>query len=322
MRTALAVVVAVALVVGALYVRTTVISPDEEGPQPVADGTDRPLVPQDGEVRVACDATLGAACPSGSDVMRLDELLGAFQTQPVVHDILVAPTRVVELIEQSRTSRVTFGDDRAVVATTPLVLATAASLDEVVADACPTVTWSCVADLVDRGALTPAVTDPTRTASGLLAFAAMTGGFLDDPAFSTNVLGGSAFFGWLDAVAAQVPVVSDPLNDLILFNGARNTGAVVIEAVAVDAVGRAATNAPDLSWPTPLAWVGATAVAVGGVDPAAVEEVGRAVGESLLAAGWRGPDGAAVVDGSPPLDPAADALPNGGVLFSLRELAP
>ena len=76
------------------------------------------------------------------------------------------------------------------------------------------------------------------------------------------MLEGSEFFTWIDAVQQQVPVVTDPLNDLILFGGARNTGAITTEAVALDLVGRAATNVPDVLWPTPLAALDAIVVGV------------------------------------------------------------
>jgi hypothetical protein len=320
-KTVLAVIAAVGLIAGALYVRTALIEGDDPAPTPAAGPSGGPVVDLE-DLVVACDATLREACPAGSDRLDLAGLLAAFQAEPVAHDVLVAPTAVVDLIEQSRTSRAVLADDRVVVATTPLVLATAVALDEVVADACPTVTWACAADLVVAGSLVPAVTDPTRTTVGLTAFAALTGGFLDTSTYSTNVLSGSGFFTWLDAVGEQVPTASDPLSDLILFNGARNTAAVVTEAQAVDAVARAATNVPDLAWPSPLAVLQVAAVGVGGADPGAVAEVGRVVGDELVDAGWRAADGAVVSDGTPPLDPAAPGLPSGGVLFSLRELWP
>lgn len=314
-RSVLAAVVAVGLIVGAVYVRGAFL--EDGGADPVADGSEAP--DGDGELAVACDAALGDGCPEGADRRSLAELLTAFQVQPVVYDVLVAPTRVIELIEESRLSRAVLGQDRRPLAITPLVLATATRVQAEIDATCPMMTWSCAAGLLQDEVLTPAITDPTRTSTGLLAVGALTGGFLDDPGYSTNQLSGAGFFGWLDAVDQQVAVAGDPLNDLILFAGARNTAAVIVEAVAVDVAARTATNAPVLHWPTPVASLAVAAVSVDGTDGDRVAEVAEAASTALRAQGWRGPDGTPVPDGAPPLDPTADALPGGGTLFSLRE---
>ncbi len=317
MRSALAALVAVALVTGAVYLRTTVIAP--EGPGDATDDGSVVVVQPDEDVTVLCDSLLGDACPAGSTMVDLAGLLSALQGEERP-DVLVAPSAVVDLVEQSRTSRAALGADRIAVATTALVATVAVSRDEVVGQACPTaVTWSCLADLLREGSLAPGVTDPVGTTEGIAAFAALTGGFLGSDSYSSNALGGADFFGWLDAVQSGIRTASDPLNDLILFGGARNDAAVLVEARALDVLGRAATNVPDLFWPTPLASLSVVAVGIDGTDQGVVDEVGQAVGRALQDAGWRGPDGAAPSPEAPVLDPAADGLPNGGVLFALRD---
>ncbi|MGI9017196.1 MAG: hypothetical protein ACR2HR_08860 [Euzebya sp.] len=315
-KTVLAVAVTIGLIVGALYVRSTFIEGDGGGV--ITDGS-TPASGGGGDLRVACDAMVGTACPEGAAQLDLDGLLAAFGAATVEFDMIVAPSVVVEFIEQSQTSRARFDPTRDVVATTPLVLAVAVSRDEVMADTCADrVTWSCLAGLVQGGQLQPSFGAPQSSSEGLLAVAALTGGFFDDPRFSTNVLGGSGFLGWVDALNDQSQFSPTPVQRLIQFNGAQNDSAVAIEAVGYRNVERAAQNRPELFWPTPLAYVQVVAVAVGGADVGDVQALGREVGEALAEAGWRGPDGGPVTDG-PPLDLQDDGLPSGGTLFALRE---
>lgn len=316
-RSVLAAVMAIALIVGALVIRTRFIEAD--APTPVAiEGTEAER-PPDAELRVACDALLGKACPEGSSRLDLTELLSAFEEQPAGYDALIAPSVVVDLIEQSRTSRARFDPQRAVLATTPLVVAVSVSRDELVASACgQAVTWSCAADLVQEASLTPATADPQDDTEGLAAMAAMTGGFLKTPAYNTNALGGGGFLDWVDVLTDQTEISSTPVQQLIQFGGARNDSAVTTEATGLTQVRRAAQNVPDLFWPTPLASLQIVAVAVDGADQSAVDEIGQRAAELLSEQGWRGPDGQPTTEG-PPLDLDDDGLPSGGTLFTLRD---
>jgi hypothetical protein len=318
-RTALAVVVAVGLVAGALYLRTTVIAPDAGGAADVATDADGPPaadVPED--LVVACDADLGDACPAGAQVLDGSALAAAFVDRADPPDVLVAPTAAVEQLEQVGPGAPTFSAERPVVATSPFVLVTATSAGEQVADACPEVTWACAADLVSSGSFDLGTPSPGTTA-GVAALAPLTGGFLGEADFAANAFQSPEFLDWVGVVGDRVRRGGDPLRELLQFGGAQTRGAVVLEAQAQRVLATAARGA-DVAWPSPLATLDVTAVALDGVDPGVAEEVGAAVGRALRAAGWRGPDGAppaGALDGAPALDPADDGLPSGGVLLSL-----
>lgn len=321
-KSVLAVLVAVGLIAGALFVRNDVLDGRSligggGGGAPVAGGGAAPEVPE-GEVRVACDAALGDGCPEGATRLDVTAMLAAFEDDAQAFEVVVAPSIVLELIEGSGTTQARFAAERDVLATSPLLLAVAGSRSAAVQEACgAAVTWTCAADLVQEGALTLGLTDPDARTDGLAALAALTGGFLDTATYSTNSLSGSDFFTWLDALGAGSQVSADPVSTLIRFNGSRNDSAVVIEAPGLGTIGRSAQAVPDTHWPEPLASVAVVAVAVAGTE-ADVRPVAHAAAESLLAVGWRGPDGTPVEDG-PPLDPDDDGLPSGGVLFALQD---
>ncbi|MEE8601680.1 hypothetical protein [Euzebya tangerina] len=313
-------IAAIVLIVGALWVRTNLI---ESGDDSVA-GEENSVDQGDlDDLRIACDATLGSACPSGSDRLDVEEMLGAFSTTPVAYDVVVAPSVVVELVEQSQTALVSFSEERTPVAVSPVVLATAIAVDEQVADACgDAVTWTCAAQLTSEGALRPALRG-TDDVSGLVGAAAMTGGFLENASFSANALGGSAFLGWVDAFG-DARATAQPIQNVIQFNAAQANAGVELEATGLPTVTSSSRQVVNLSYPTPLAFVGVVAVAVDDADPDAAAEIGQTVGAALVDSGWRGPDGAAPgaegVVVPPSFDPAGDdGLPNGGTLFSLRQ---
>lgn len=320
MKTALAVVAAVALVAGALFVRSDLLDGRSllDGGD-VAGGSEAPAEGGDeGDVRVACDAALGDGCPEGADRVALDDLLAAFQGQEAAYEVVVAPSVVIEYIEQSQTSRVRFGEDREVIARTPVLIA---SLGDGAAglDACGTqLTWTCVTDLLATGDLRPGFADPDQDSEGLVALAALTGGTLNTTSFSLQTLSTESFLTLVDDLGAANPVGSDPpLLRLIGRGGAANNAAVALEAPTVQTLAGSQRTPPNLHWPTPLASVAVVAVGVEGVNDGDVAAVAEAATQSLQAAGWRGPDGAPVSEG-PPLDDD-DGLPSGGVLFALQQ---
>lgn len=326
MKSALALIVAMVLIGGAVYVRTNFLgsapaegTPTEGASTPTTGGQD------DGQLRVVCDDLLGDACPDGSDRLDLSQMLDAF-AQPVEYDALVAPSSVVELIEQSQQSRARFGETREVLAITPLVAAVITALDERIADACePEVTWMCLSGLIQEEELTPVTVDSRQTTQGLMAIGALTGGFFQNPSYSSNSFLATGFLDWLDSVERQFSTNTDPAAQIIRVAAANNT-AVGTEQAVLATVGRSNQGRPDVYWPTPLASLQVVAVAVNGGDQGQVDEVGADVAEALVANGWRGPDGQAVqgtpLPGDiqpPPVAPGEDGLPSGGTLFSLRD---
>ncbi|WP_370326963.1 hypothetical protein [Euzebya sp.] len=321
-KTILALVLAVGLVGGALYVRSEFIESDE----PVAAPSTGPTAATgsgggegDAELAVACDEVLGQACPAGSDALDLAELLDAFTTAPVTYDALVAPLAVVEMIEQSQRSRATFGEDRDVLATSPLVLVTAVARDELVADACGAeITWACAAELLRTGDLRGGFASFDGSTEALTGLGALAGGLFGGSAYSLADLQGTAYVSWVDGVLGQSVRTGDPVSQLILTGGAQNDTAVALEATALPAVRGSTRDNANLAWPTPVAHLPVVAV---GVDGADVGDLGERTAQALLDAGWRGPDGAPVADG-PPAPPDDDGLPSGGTLFALRERLP
>ena len=325
-KSVLAAVLAVGLIVGALYLRSNVIDAGEgEDPRPQASGD--PVSPDEvDDARTACDASLGASCPAGSDRLDVGGLLSAFGSTPVAYDVLVAPSVIVELIEQSQTSRAAFSEDRDPVAVSPVVLATAIALDEQVADACgDAVTWTCAARLTADGTLRPAMRNVASDSTGVISAAALTGGVLENASFTANALGGGTYLDWLGALDDQVSTASQPISTVIQFNAAQANGGIELEATGLRTVTSSQRQVVNLSYPTPIALVGVVAVSIDGADPDLAAEIGDAVGDALIVAGWRSPDGTPPPDGGavtpPPVDPASgdDGLPNGGTLFSLRE---
>lgn len=323
-KTVLAVLVAVALVVGAVVVRSDVLGGRSlldggggGGDVVLPDGSE-PAEVAEGEVRVACDAALGEGCPEGATRLDLAALLAAFQAPAVAYDVVVAPSVIIEYIEQSQTSRTRFVEEREVLARTPVVLAALGRAASGLDGCGPPVTWACAADLLAAGDMRPGFEDPDDSSEGLVALAALTGGALETTAYSLATLSGEGFLNLVDDLDAADPVGADPpLLRLIVRGGAVNDAALVLEADAQQTLAASQRTPPSLHWPTPLASLAVVAVAVEGRD-ADVGPVAEAGAEALMAAGWRGPDGAPVEDG-PPLDVEDDGLPSGGVLFALQQ---
>lgn len=315
MKQALAFVVAVALVGGAWFVRTEFIAPTDDpgGTDPAEDVAEQPVT----GLAVACDAVLGTACPAGSARLGSQALVDAFSTPDVAHDVLVAPTVVVEMIEESGRSTATLADDRRVVATSPIVLVVASGRETDVMDCGPT--WTCASSLVTTGDLRPAFADPSTDTEGIAGVAALAGGYFAEAGAPFNLTGFSTggFIGWLDAVQRESTVSPSGVENIIRFAGSQNDSAVVTEAEALDVTGRAAQNVPVILYPEPVASLAVVAVAVGDADPDDARDVGEQVGAQLRDAGWRGPDGASA-DGGPAVG-EDDGLPSGGVLVALRQ---
>lgn len=320
MKQVLAAIVAVALVGGAWWVRTEVIAPAEDSPVVVdgGQGGDSPAA----QGPVLCDEVLGEACPAGATVLDSVGIVDALADRASDAAVVLAPSLVVEMVEQSGRSAVTLDSDRVVVATTPLVVAVAAGRAD---DVCPT--WTCVQQRVATGGLRPGLADPSSDTVGVAALAALAGGWFSDTGGQFNLNGFSTgeFIAWLAAVRGEAIVSSSPVQDIIRFTGSRNDSAVVTEADAIQVLQRAASAPPVLTHPEPLAVLTVVAVGIDGNSDLA-GDVAVAARQPLLDAGWRGPDGATPdsehTPDAPalPADPVADdGLPSGGVTIALQQ---
>lgn len=328
MKTVLAVIAAVALIAGALFVRSDVLDGRgllEGQVRGAGTGSEGPDDDDEADVAgapvaVACDASLGEGCPEGSQRLDLDDLLAAFAEDDEAHDVVIAPAVVIELIEQSQTSRVAFSAQRDPVARTALVVAALGTAAEGMAACGAEPTWGCAGDLLAAGELRPGFADPDSDSGGLVALAALTGGALGRTSYARQDLSGPVFLSLVDDLEAASPVGSDPpLLRLIGRNGAANNAALVFEAPTLATLAASQRTPPTLLWPTPLTAIDVVVVGTGDTDPAEVDAVRDAAAAALLDAGWRGPDGAPAGDG-PPLPADDDGLPGGGVLFALQEL--
>jgi hypothetical protein len=315
-KTVLSVVVAVGLIVGALYVRGTFI----EGDGAVAAGSEAPAGGMEG-LTIVCDAALGDGCPAEAQPLDLGELLNVVTDPQTAPDVLVAPSAVVALLEESQVSRVAFGDPRPVATTAVVVVVHEPRIDAVERGCDEAVTWECVQQVVRGGEITTGITDPATSSEGLLGRAALVGGHLGTTDYNANAFGDAAFIAWLDEVVQASSVQPDPVSTLIQFSGAQNDAALTWEATGGATARRGAQRTPTVTlWPEPVTRVDVVAVGVDGVADGQVEAVAAQAADALQQAGWRDPAGAPVGDG--PALPDDDGLPGGGVLFSLRETVP
>lgn len=306
MKQVLAVLAAVVLIGGAYYVRTEFIESDED-PASQQEADQGPS----GDSSVVCDALLERVCPSGAVVRDGAALVEDFAAPDVAHDVVVAPLTMVEMVQGSGRSRVTF-DQPQVLGASPIVLvAPIGRADDV--EGCD---WACLQQLVADEDIRPGWSDPSVTSDGIAALAALAGGFFEtnDLPFNRNSFSG-AFLGWIDAVQQAARTSASPVDDIVRFNSAMNDTALVTEADAADALGRAGADRLVLSYPEPLAVLTAVVVGVEGTDPG---EVADQVGEALRAEGWRDPGGDPLAEDAPAL-PDDDGLPDGGVLVALRD---
>lgn len=311
MKQVLAVIAAIALIGGAYYARTEIIAPSgdtptaSEGPAEAPAGT------------VACDAVLGNACPAGSDRLDAAALLDAFAGTAAPYEVVIAPSVTLDMITGSARSQVDFDADAEVLATTVMVVVTATpQVRATVDDPCGAdPTWTCVAGLVADGTLRTGLADPKTTSDGIVGLTSLAAGFLDGAGerFSLTGFGSAAFLGWTNE--ARQNLSETGVASILQFNGARNNAAVVTEAEALDVISRAAAaDRLSLRYPAPHTVVRVVAT---GVNGAGVGRAAGGVGDALVEAGWRGPDGTAP-DGAPAL-PADDGLPDGGAMYALRE---
>lgn len=272
MKRVLAFVIAAAMVVGSLYVRSRI---DDDN-----SGGNTPSTPT--ALRIVCATELQAACHElGGKVedagITADGLVGA--TTPTF-DVWIAPDpwpALVDIRRRQAQQDPLFGD-AITVASTRLGVATWKG--DV---ACPTpVTWKCVGEKNARAGHA----DPARDGIGLLALGNAVASFFERTDLSTADLEDPAFDAWFAQLEQRGTINGDALELMFSSRGALFDAVAVTDVDVRDVVQRAADrDRVEVSYPAPMATAGAVVAARRGVQvPPAVRS--RAA-DALVTAGWR-----------------------------------
>lgn len=322
-----ALVVAVALVVGAFAIR-------DRG-EPGGGDLDLPGVTDDEPLAAACPRDLRSLCQDAGGEVRW-----SFATAASVADDLATGTTDAALVPAAWADLADDARDRRglpplarseVLASTPIVLVAFADRAEVLATTCGVAVeqlgWDCIgeqagtswADLggdVRWGRVVPGH-GPADGAIGLQATASVVAARTGTP-FSLNDLRDATFTSWFGrlerAVADFRPAGGSHLTGMVtrgpsVANVATATEAEVVRRDLATAFGDIVVVAPDPLYAVEL-------VAVGG-SGAALDRLAASVDPAALAdAGWR-LDPATAPDATLPDLPAATASPNGGVLTAV-----
>lgn len=313
-RTVLAVLVAAALIAGALVVRTQLIEGDDEpaagDPSTVAATPSAAPAGDGGDgVRIACDRVVADACRSlegaTATVLPLGDLLTAFAgTAAAPYDAVVAPGFVVGMLTAG-SGAPDLGEPE-LVATTPLVAAVYSARDAAVVEACGgSVDWGCLAEQGPAGGVSLGFADPLTSSAGLAALGGLAVGFFGGPDFATNDFSGR-FTGWVRDLGDASERSGDPLAAMLQFNGARIDTAIV-PAVDHDRLVASTPRTPPVRHdPAPAITLGIV------VAPVAVDgdvgEVAAALADALQEQGYAAPSAA-----------QPGGLPSPGVMLGLRQ---
>jgi hypothetical protein len=321
-----AVVVAVGMVLGAVYVRDRI---DGEGGGGGGD-----------ELRLRCSTELREVCDElaeGRDEVVVqvedpgttaDDLVELSAGEDPGFDFWLADASWPAVVTDTRDFRNADGDvvgepsDR--LARSPVVLAVRTRTPGQVVDACgDEVEWRCIGTAVRAGA--PLGLPSPDRGDGLAVLAAAAAGFFDRADYATNDLRDDADFStWFDAISA--PVRGPGLGDLTpLEAGVTTQGRfAMVGALEANIVDLARSREVyDAIYPEPVVTSDLVLVpAQGSSAGAALDRLGgeQRVGEVLAEAGWRVPD-AALPDGANPdvQLPERQGTPSPGVLHALRD---
>lgn len=334
MRSLVALVVAVGMVVGALYVRGT-FDPATGGPL----GSDAPL-------ELVCATELRAACEDIAGegiVVRTEEAgataealsAGAGSDEDLWLTLAPWPQMVTEARERGGREPLS-GASPIRLARSPLVLVVWQDRAAVLAQECSEdFSWRCIgrvaggtwADVggdASWGPLKPGHADPSTNATGLLVLGQAVSDFVGETDFSTRDLGDDAFLSWFSDLEGAVPDFgrpdSTPLQQMLQFGPARFDVVGTTQAEAGPLLERSAARAERLI-SRPAAPLVVAEVVLAPLRPESegrVGEVAERAGEALAAAGWQ-------VEGHPPAAGVDDVVlpdqagtPPPGALDALR----
>ena len=312
-RRALAAIVAVGMVVGALLVRSRVDDNRERK------HTVLRLVCAE-ELEQACDAIQAdpgskvevTVEPAGDTEARLAKQGGADV------DGWLVPAPWAGLVDEVRARNqlpARFGSSGAPIARSPLVIAMWADRAAALRAACGgQVGWKCIGDHVGPPTSIKAThADPTTSATGLLVLGQAVASFFGRADLSTTDVDASdPFDGWFAGLEQSVPPFADDPFDLMLVQGRSFADAVgTTEAKAKAVLADRGGSDVTLLYPSPMATADLVLAPVAGRDRAATLAgvVRGAVGRRALAdAGWQVPG---------PAGPFG--LPSPGFLDALRQ---
>lgn len=335
MRRLLALVVAVGLVVGAVWVRGRI---DEEGGDGGrAGGGDRAAT-------LVCVTELATVCEAvaGQEPdleVRIEEeavteqaLTGADTVDDVDAWLTFTPFALVVDEQRRRAGRFAVLDEPTdVLAWSPLVVAVWNDRRDVLAARCGgDITWSCVGDVSGLpwsdlggpaawGPVKPGHPTPGTTAVGLLVLAQATGSFFGTSAYASNDFTDPGFRAWFERLERGIPGFPTPPRtplDEMLSKGPATfdlTGST--EAAAVPAIERSRDrDRLTVLYPSPTAVAEVVLAPIAGADAGGRVRDLFTSDDTLAAfadAGWQT---------DPAGRPADDGLPAPGVLQALRAL--
>ena len=333
-RSLLALVVAVGMVVGALYVRGTF---DGGGGGPLA--RNEPL-------EVVCAAELQRACEAiaGDGIVVRSEEAG--MTAGTLADaagadedvwLTLAPWPEIVAERRQRGGLEPLAAAAPIpLARSPLVLVVWQDRAAVLAQQCRTdFSWRCIGRVaggtwadaggdVSWGPVKPGHADPATSATGLLVLGQAVTDFLGTADFSARDLDEDAFLAWFSDLERSVPnfgtAQNSPLQQMLQFGPGRFDIVGTTEAEAGPLLQRSAARAQRLIMrpATPLVVADVVLAPLRQESEERVGEVVERAGEALAAAGWHveGQPAAAGI-GATPL-PEESGSPPAGVLDALR----
>lgn len=294
MSRAVAVVVAIGLIVGAVVVRNVVIDGEDAG------GGGRPA----SELVIVCATDLRAACDDLDGDVRVEDAeftATALASGADDIDVWVAPAPWIGIVEDGRTRA---GRAPLFTTTTPVARSQLVVVGPVELDGCD---WRCIGDRagadLDLGAR------PFTSGIGTLHLGALASGFFGSDSFAANDFD-TTFTAWLAALVDGTTTTPQPVTRL-LQSQAFFDAALSYEAEAkpvFDAASEDRRAGLAVAYPRPMAFVDAVVASVGDVGDDTADDVATSAAGALTAAGWT--DGRAGDDG----------LPRAGVLVALREL--
>jgi hypothetical protein len=331
-KTVAALVVAAALVVGAVVLRGRI---DDDG----AGGAG-------GRPTVACPPELADACATLDDDFDVrveeagetaDRLTAAGGERDDEVDVWLAPAPWAGLVEDRRAlarREPLVGRPSAVIARSPVAVAAwddrAEALEDGICEG--PITFRCLGNAAERpwasvggeppwGQVHVGLTDP-HSATGLAVLGGAATGFFGTDDYSSNDFDGE-FSAWLGALAARSPEADagDPVARMLTRGPGEFAALGAAEAGARQAADHEGTRA---IYPAPVATADLVAIPVGregGAEAAAGDVAGdRELRRTLAAAGWRvaGENVASGVGARPAL-PRGDGLPSGAVLGALLD---
>ncbi len=339
-----AVVIAIAMVGGALAIRALVFDDDDSGGSSGGGSTET--------LRVACAAELADVCAeldaevtvanAGDTAAALIAATGRGDTD-IDAWVTVAPW--AQIVRDQRTaagSEPVLDDDIGPVARSPLVFVARKDRADVLAGACGgAVTWTCVGNRAGTpwssfggqetwGRVRPAHAEPVTSAIGLLAVGQAVGDFVAtdeipvDRVTPIDWQSNDAFAGWFQQLERSIPADAfvpgrEPFDTWLQTRGTAYDLVMTTEADAdsllADATG-AVRDSSTVLYPQPVATADVVLTPVaGGRDPSDLEPDLR---DALADRGYR-VEGADAPAGAPALGPT-DGLPSAGALDALRGL--